>query len=725
MSTSPTLSGETNPQLFQIPRGCTPRLVDRGLLQHEASLAGRSERYGRGETSHTVHVWWARRPHAAMRALVFSSICRDHGKHALELLNQLSTTAMPDLQLLTRAKECLRSGYKHRPRVLDMFGGGGTIAFESSMLDLEAHSIDSNQLSVFLQRSNLTRSLSVSSEEVSALMRSSGTRILNRLRDLTNPLFPARLSDFSSESERQITTYIWSYLRQCSNCGYSFSLCKRPWLSKKSGKRIALVVRESPGVQLLGIHDVGIDYEFESNWVGKNGVIRCPKCQNTEERVSALECEDDLVAVICSGQPRGKVFRPPPEKSLPSYSVLESTESEVLEELEAELPQTELPVWSGIVNPAIYGIRTHADFLNRRQRVVLLLLIKCLRDEHRELLDEHDRGIAEYVTAQLTALIDQLVDWNCRLSMWISQNEQVGRAFCGPGVSMLWDYAETDPVSSGPANLWSKLDRIVEGCKTITNLPSTVCVKHAVAQSLPYKDEHFDAIVTDPPYYDNIFYSVLADFFYSWKRLLLKEIDPDLFANEKTDFEHELVSSTRRNGTPQAAHEEYCRNLSLAMQEAARVLKKNGVFSFIYTHSSVDGWEALVRAYRSAMLRVTSVQPLSVERRQRPRAMKSEAVNTCIAFIARRHNLKRKNRHIDDLVREFMAIANSGLSARLEEAGWHSDDIALAVFAQGVALVSNSARILGVENDRMALLKVASCLTADFPSFKLKTRSSL
>ena len=91
-------------------------------------------------------------------------------------------------------------------------------------------------------------------------------------------------------------------------------------------------------------------------------------------------------------------------------------------------PKVELPVWSGIVNPALYGIKTHADFLNRRQRMLLVYLIKELIEEYNR-LSANDEIMAKFVIGVLASLIDQVVDWNCRMSMWIGGNEQVGRAF--------------------------------------------------------------------------------------------------------------------------------------------------------------------------------------------------------------------------------------------------------------------------------------------------------
>ena len=197
-------------------------------------------------------------------------------------------------------------------------------------------------------------------------------------------------------------------------------------------------------------------------WPGRNGTVRCPKCSEEQKNPSVKECSDSLVAI---GEllNRGKAFRSPPKTALPSDEYLADREKCLLQARGLRLPTSRIPKWSGIVNPALYGMETHSDFLNRRQRLVLLELIGALTEEGERLQEKHSAEITLYVIATLSALIDQLVDWNCRLSMWISQNEQVGRAFCGPGVSMLWDYVETDPLLSGPANLWDKLDRIVIG----------------------------------------------------------------------------------------------------------------------------------------------------------------------------------------------------------------------------------------------------------------------
>lgn len=710
-----------SPQIAPIPEHATKRLIDSGMIHLEASLAGLAERYGRGETSHTIHVWWARRPHSAMRALVFSSLCKDITRESFEILKQItisSSVSTENIYFLL-AKNILKSNYPQPPRVLDMFGGGGTIPEEASKLGAKTYSIDSNELSVFIQRCNLIYSQEVKEANISKIIKESGTRVLNQLFEETNPFFPLR-----NKYEDSIFGYLWTYTIDCPNCGYRFYLSKRPWLSKKKGKFLALLIENGEEGQKVKISNVPHSYTMETVWVGKNGTVECPKCHEKHSEVNIKKCRDELVGLIRRTKKSGKEFLPPDINAVPSMKEIADAEKKILQELGEELPKSKIPLWSGIANPAIYGIETHSDFLNPRQRIVLLSLIKALKDEYFRLKEKYKEGTVKYVISVLSSLVDQLIDWNSRLSMWIPQNEQVGRSFCGPGISMLWDYVETDPVLNGPANLWGKLDRILAGVDSLGNYDITPHIEQGFAQALPFENNFFDAIITDPPYYDNIFYSVLADFFFAWKRLILRLIEPNLFKSDITNTNGELVASKFRSHSPQKAHEDYCQQLTLAIKEAARVLKDDGIFSFIYSHSSVKGWEAFVRAFRSSNFIITSVQPLSIERKQRPRAMTSEAVNTCIAFVCRKTKLEKNAISLSDLVKKLRIICIE-FAPGLLEAGWNKKDAALAAFANSVGMLANAKTVVGVQNDLEALKKCGNVVNEYFPEFKLKIRDSL
>lgn len=705
-----------SPDISMLPSNCEERLIDAGMLHYEASVAGYNERYHRGETSHTIHVWWARRPHSAMRALVYSSLSKDTSENAASIMAALAMGN--DKKTIEAAKEIIRDGYCKAPKVLDMFGGGGTIPFEAKALGADTYSIDANQLSVFIQKCNMIYSNQVDLMEATAIVEESGTRILSRLKDDTDWLYPLRKT-----SGEKTFGYMWSYRTRCTTCGEEFYLIKRPWLSTKKGKHLSFYKDPHAQKETILIKEVSDDERFSPAWERGSGRCFCPKCHAQQEKIDIQKCEDVLLATIDSER-NGKTFHLTKEDAVPSIELIDEAEVLLLKEMEIQLPDTELPVWSGIVNPALYGIKTHADFLNRRQRLVLLYLIKELLREYQQLQKENV-VMAKFVIGVLSSLIDQIVDWNCRMSMWIPGNEQVGRAFCGPGVAMLFDYTETDMLLRGPANIWDKLKRIVKGVSSFTHTDGQITIEHAHAQELPFSDNMFDAIVTDPPYYDNIYYSILADFFFAWKRIILQQIEPELFSVEQTDTKYELVASTRRQGKGKNAHESYCIELKQAFQEAARVIKPDGVFSFIYSHSSVNGWDAIIQAYRSSPFWITSVQPLSIERKGRPRSVMSEAVNTCMTFVARKNSTERKAISMEDLHEKMKDITESFGKQLTEQSGWNGSDAGLAVLAYAVGLIANAKCVTDAASDSDALVQIGKEIKKVFPDFSLKVRNSL
>lgn len=676
-----------------------PRLIEREELHLEASVAGLRERYTSGETQQTIHVWWARRPHSAMRALVMFSLLRENS--GVSLADAFNPTK------IDRVRAQLFAAYGRKPKVLDPFGGGGTIPFEASYLGAESYSMDTNAMAALIQNANLVYSAALRESGTMDLLRATGDRALSMLSESSAMLFPQRINN--------VMTYIWSYQVECAECSRTFSISKRPWLSKKKGRTTFHSTKADAPI----VCDVG--EPPASNWNGRNGSVCCPHCNAM--RQATLKSTSDLMcaAVYSNGRP-GKCFRPAQRADMPSETLLRKTEHGVLKRLQKRLPETQIPKWSGIINPSVYGMETHSDHLNRRQRCVMLLLIEALTTLHASNVKSHGFEIARFVTCALAGLIDQLVDWNSRLSMWIPQNEQVGRGLCGPGVAMLWDYAETDPVGKGPSNLHAKLDRIMRGVEALAGLPSAVNVKLGSAMELPYPEETFDAVITDPPYYDNVFYAPLADFIYPWKRLLLEDITPEFFKCDLTDGVNELVSSTIRAGSSEKAHARYCTMFNQALSEAARVLKKDGIFSLVYSHASVNGWSALVEAFQRSKFTVQSAQPLAIERKARPRAMTSEAVNTCIVFVSHLNGRKKKVTH-DKAVELFKARLSLEFLNELRSLGWNESDAGIALFARLLTPLCNMA----FSNlDIGALVIEAGALVSTVcPGFQLVNRRSL
>ncbi len=695
----------------------TRRLIDEGLSSIETSSSGARERYARGTTSHTAHVWWARRPHTAMRSLVFACLAAGGDARARQLLVRLGAKPHVEIEVLTAARRCLREQYGRAPRVLDIFGGGGTIPYEAVNLGADTWASDINPLSVFIQRCLMVYPLGVSGVDLGALVAESGDRVLTRLSRQTAPLFPLRNGNASPPP----VAYLWTYARHCEHCGYRFFLMKRPWLSRRSGRRMVLRAVDGPCAQSLRIEEQSGDgpINHRSVWQGRSGPVICARCQRQQGRPDALQCEDWLAAVVSRVPRAGKRYQPGGQAALPATEFLEQREQALLSALCWKLPESHLPHWSGVVNPPLYGIRRHADIFNPRQRVVMLTLLEALAREQQQLLSDHGVSTTKAVIGMLSALLDQLVDWNCRLSMWISQNEQIGRAFCGPGVAMLWDYAEMDPCMDGPANLRGKLERIVRACEGVQRLPGAARVSRADAAHLEHADDFFDTVISDPPYYDNLPYAALADCFYAWKRPLLKTLEPDLFAASSTAADSELTASSRRCSAGDDGHARYCRQLRAAVAEAARVLAPHGVCALVYSHGTMQAWLAVIQAFRATRLQVSDVLPLAIERRKRPRAMSARAVNACVVIVARKRRRPLRASASTVLTR-FGALTRGEFLVELLDAGWDRDQAALALYAKGVGML---AAAHGDEStDRDQLLAMEDIVRRRCPLFRMLSR---
>ena len=205
----------------------------------------------------------------------------------------------------------------------------------------------------------------------------------------------------------------------------------------------------------------------------------------------------------------------------------------------------------------------------------------------------------------------------------------------------------------------------------------------------------------------------------------MQKIEPELFKKTITDYKYELVASSRRVEEGESAHEEYCKQLCMAFSEASRVLKSNGVFSFVYSHSSVNGWEAVIRAYRQSDFWVSSVQPLSIERKGRPRAVLSQAVNTCMTIVARKEDTPKDKINIGTVLAETEKYCSEFGKLLIEKSGWAESDAGLAVIACTVGLLANSSGVDGAESDADALLAASKIVKREFPDFSIKVRDSI
>ena len=165
-------------------------------------------------------------------------------------------------------------------------------------------------------------------------------------------------------------------------------------------------------------------------------------------------------------------------------------------------------------------------------------------------------------------------------------------------------------------------------------------VNQASATELPYPDNYFDAVFTDPPYYDNVPYSYLSDFFYVWLKRSIGDLYPELFMTPLTPKSKEIVAYSHQEGGFEAGKRYFEEMLKKSFKEISRVLKPNGIATIVYTHKSTSGWETLINSLLESDLVVTASWPIDTEMKARLRAKESAALASSIYFVWRKMERK-------------------------------------------------------------------------------------
>ncbi len=161
-------------------------------------------------------------------------------------------------------------------------------------------------------------------------------------------------------------------------------------------------------------------------------------------------------------------------------------------------------------------------------------------------------------------------------------------------------------------------------------------ITQSSATELPYPDNFFDAVFTDPPYYDNVNYAELSDFFYVWLKRSIGDLYPELFATPLTPKSKEIVANPTRHGNREKAKEFFEKNLKKAYEEIHRVLKPNGIAVIVYAHKSTEGWETLINSLLDSGLVITATWPIHTEMESRLNAKETASLASSLYIVCRK-----------------------------------------------------------------------------------------
>jgi adenine-specific DNA methylase len=492
-------------------------------------------------------------------------------------------------------------------------------------------------------------------------------------------------SYFPRQPNESIFAYLWARTVACPTTGKPAPLSPNWWLSKGSNP-VAVrlladpawdeprfeIVRGSPlSLPGRGAGGEGGAFDPDEGTVGR-GVGRSPWTGEaidgeTIKREAQAGRMGQMLYAVAVKRPGGFDFRPPTEEDLTAVRRAEAALAENLPRWEAAglVPREPFPGGND-PRPLLYGMPTWADFFSPRQLLSLVTFLETLREVGAEMRQEMDEGRAAAVETYLALAISKAVDRNALLAIWIPQRRAMGHVFNRHDFSFAWSYGEFD--AAGNLLPWS-VDQIVDAYKGLAKLAVSTQLtlwsgdggspveRLQVWQGNAADLSHIPSgsvqhICVDPPYYDNVMYAELSDFFYVWLKRSVGHLYPDFFRDQLTNKDDEAVANPARfkaltpgpsprvgrggQGVRDLAKRDYERKMAACFREMARVLHNDGVLTVMFTHKQVEAWDTLATALIGAGFTIKASWPIHTEFEHSLHQARKNAAASTILLVCRK-----------------------------------------------------------------------------------------
>jgi len=544
-------------------------------------------------------------------------------------------------------------------------------------------------------------------------------------REFNAPGFESRQRQLASPGGTLTpVAYLWTRTVRCKNprCGAVVPLVRQTWLCKKAGRFIALKVtpgqNKRPCFSLVESHhrreeEAVQDLGFDPGKFSRRGNAVCVFCGTVadsdyvKQEARAGRMGRELMAVVCTRPGhRGKVYLAAdqlPSDMWPDDSAIRRRIERLCEETGLTVPEEPLPTRNDPETEAEeitlgfrvqpYGFTRWADLFTPRQLLTLLTFVKWVQHAYEEMMQRgHEEERVKAVMTYLALVVSHTADWNGGLARWIPQGEKIAPTFARHALPMVWDIAEINPLTKVSGCYRETLERVCLVIKHEANSGLPAYVTRGTATQLNNSSSMFDAVITDPPYYDNIPYADLSDFFYVWLKRSVSHLYPEHFVTDLTPKRNEIIADPYRYGGLEKAREFYERMMEASLAEIRRVLKPDGILTMVYAHKTVAGWETLVDALRKAGFLVTEAWPLETERSGRLRAMDSSALASSIFVVARKREKTDTIGNYTEVRQELEAVVRERVEALWGE-GIGGADLLVACVGAGLKAYTQYARI--------------------------------
>ncbi len=720
-----------------------------------------------------IHHWWARLPLPVARAVLFASVVDDPSSHPerfpteeaqarererlfgiIRKLMQPRLHEHPEVYAEARA-EMLRYCDGQLPPVLDPFAGGGSIPLEAARLGMKAYAGDLNPVAILLNKCYLEivpRWMDhppVNPEDrrkiggqqgwkgatgLAADVRYYGRVILQRARERIGHLYPPVkvTAEMAAEhphlkpyvgKELPVIAWIWARTVPSPNPaarGAHVPLMTTFWLSSKKGKEAWLepVVDHATGTWRFRVR-TGPPPDRNTVKAGTKDAKAGFRCLLTNapmpfdyvrEQAARGRMGTAMVAVVADTG-RGRLYlSATPEQ----VAFAEKTEP-------SGYPDTDLPKDALGFRVQNYGFRKHWQLFTPRQLTAMVTLSDLIREVREDVRrDALAAGLSEAeadaytaaVATFLTLALDRYADFNCALSTWKPSGQQQMHLFGRQTIPMVWDFAEANLLSEKAICWQNAVDITADAVESFGLL--TPGHARLIDAASPWDGLRNVLVSTDPPYYDNIGYAALSDFFYVWLRRTIGDLYPDLFATILVPKEPELVAAPERfDGDKRKAKAHFEQGFRRAFAILREKMDPGFPLTLYYafkqddTEAPVDeeaagntervdrttGWETLLTALIETGFQITATWPVRASQKWRMRAMGANALASYIVLACRPRpeNAPQTDRRsfVAELKRELPAALR-----RLQQGNIAPVDFAQAAIGPGMAIFSKYSRVL-------------------------------
>ena len=740
------------------------KLIETSLPLEAINAASAREKSIRHGHPSTLHLYWARRPLATARAVLFAQLVDDPASRPEEFPTVESQDAerarlhalmekliiwenSNDEKLLEQAREEIRKSNNGKlPAVVDPFAGGGSIPLEAQRLGLESHASDLNPLAVLINKALIEippkfagwspvfpgvaeeQSSWLRAEGLAADVQHYGQWLRDEAEKRIGHLYPKVTAP--GGTEHTVIAWIWARTVISPNPANPIEtpLVRSWWLSKRKGKEAWVKATVVDGqVQYEVQHNADGPKGDADGTVNRRGAVSIAdgtpidlKYVRSEARAGRMGAH--LIAVVADGG-KGRVYVSPSEGHISAAEIPRPD----------NIPIAELPEKAPSFRVQAYGFKQWVDLFTNRQLVALSTLSDLVPEARSKVLKDalaagvsagerlEDGGVgaeayADAVATYLGLVVSKAANVGSSLASWMSDRGAFRETFARQAMPMVWDYAEINLLGGFGGTFSAGLDK---GCAVIKNLP--IGDGLAAAGDAKLRSYKNMVISTDPPYYDNIGYSDLSDFFYVWLRKSLRTIQPSVVGTMLTPKADELVANPYRHDGKQGAEKFFIEGFNSVFHR----IRKDGPnpdvpMTVYYAYKQQDsgkdgtsstGWHTLLDGLIRSGWEITATWPMRTEGKGRLLARGTNALASSILLACRPRPADARA----VARRAFVAALKSELPEALRtlmQGAIAPVDLAQAAIGPGISVFSRYAKVREADGSDMSVRDALQLINA-------------